>query len=165
MTPPELATWKCSLIFMQAKVIGKCMNKIIFKISALCCSDILAIFQYNNVRSRSRISGKGVHVVCGRVPWQYQYWPGGFLCSGAPEGSTSSGSGFKASQKTEQRLKDSSDRLGEAGNQTCDPCFTRHGIIPCTTVGHVFKGVAIRFADFISIFLISLRPNHFFSFS
>ena len=63
---------------------------------------------------------------CGRVPWLYQYWPGGFmlfvvLCPGTPEGSTGSGSGFKASQKTGQRLKVSSDRLGEAGNQTCDP--------------------------------------------
>ena len=42
------------------------------------------------------------------------------LCSGTPEGSTGSGSGFKASQKTGQRLKVSSDRLGEAGNRTCD---------------------------------------------
>ena len=54
---------------------------------------------------------------CGRVPWLYQYWPGGFklfvvLCPGTPEGSTGSGSGFKASQKTGQRLKVSSDRLG-----------------------------------------------------
>ena len=40
------------------------------------------------------------------------------LCSGTPEGSTSSGSGFKASQKAGQRLKVSSDRLGEAGNRT-----------------------------------------------
>ena len=58
---------------------------------------------------------------CGRVPWLYQYWPGGFmlfvvLCPGTPEGSTGSGSSFKASQKTGQRLKVSSDRLGEAGN-------------------------------------------------
>ena len=58
---------------------------------------------------------------CGRVPWLYQYWPGGFmlfvvLCQGTPEGSTGRGSGFKASQKTGQRLKVSSDRLGEAGN-------------------------------------------------
>ena len=63
-------------------------------------------------------------VVCGRVPWWlYQYWPGGFvvLYPGAPEGSTGSGSGFKASQKTDQRLKVSSERLGEAGNRTCDP--------------------------------------------
>ena len=37
------------------------------------------------------------------------------LCPGTPEGSTGSDSGFKASQKTEQRLKVSSDRLGEAG--------------------------------------------------
>ena len=48
--------------------------------------------------------------VCGRVPWLYQYWPGGFmlfvvLCPGTPEGSTGSGSGFKASQKTGNRLK------------------------------------------------------------
>ena len=39
------------------------------------------------------------------------------LCPGTPEGSTGSGSGFKASQKTGQQLKVSSDRLGEAGNQ------------------------------------------------
>ena len=57
---------------------------------------------------------------CGRVPWLYQYWPGGsmlffvVLCPGTPEGSTGSGSGFKASQKTGQRLKVSSDRLGES---------------------------------------------------
>ena len=42
------------------------------------------------------------------------------LCPGTPKGSTGSGSGFKASQKTGQRLKVSSHRLGEAGNQTCD---------------------------------------------
>ena len=67
---------------------------------------------------------------CGRVPSLYQYWPGGFmlfvvLCPGTPEGSTGSGSGFKASQKTGQRLKVSSDRLGEAGNRTCDAWFTK----------------------------------------
>ena len=37
------------------------------------------------------------------------------LCPGAPEGLTGSGSGFKASQKTGQRLKVSSERLGEPG--------------------------------------------------
>ena len=37
------------------------------------------------------------------------------LCPGTPEGSTGCGSGFKASQKTGQRLKVSSNRLGEAG--------------------------------------------------
>ena len=55
------------------------------------------------------------------------------LCPGTPEGSTGSGSGFKASQKTGQWLKVSSDRLGEAGNRTCDPWFTRHRFIPYTT--------------------------------
>ena len=64
-----------------------------------------------------------LNIVCGRVPWLYQYWPGGFmlfvvLCPGTSEGSTGSGSGLKASQKTGQRLKVSSDRLGEAGNRT-----------------------------------------------
>ena len=67
-----------------------------------------------------------------------QYWSGGFivlwlLCPGTPEGSTGSGSGFKPSQKTGQRIKVSSDRLGEAGNRTCDPWFTRHRFIPYTT--------------------------------
>ena len=38
-----------------------------------------------------------------------------FLCMGAPEGSTSSGSGFIVSQKTWPWLKVSSDRLGELG--------------------------------------------------
>ena len=55
------------------------------------------------------------------------------LCPGTPEGSTGSGSGFKASQKTGQWLTVSSDRLGEAGNRTCDPWFTRHRFIPYTT--------------------------------
>ena len=46
---------------------------------------------------------------CGRVPWLNQYWPGDFLvfvvlCPGTPEGSTGSGSGFKASQKTGPRF-------------------------------------------------------------
>ena len=48
------------------------------------------------------------------------------LCRGTPEGSTGSCSGFKASQKAGQRLKVSSDGLGEARNQTCDTWFTRH---------------------------------------
>ena len=80
----------------------------------------------------------GVNIFCGRVPWLNQYWPGGFvvfvvLCPGTPEGSTGSGSGFKASQRMGQRFKVSSDRLGEAGNRTCDPWFTRHRVIPYTT--------------------------------
>ena len=55
------------------------------------------------------------------------------LCPGTPEGSTGSGSGFKASQKTGQRLKVSPDRQREAGNRTCDSWFTRHRFIPYTT--------------------------------
>ena len=66
-----------------------------------------------------------------------QYWPGRFmvfvvLCQGAPKGSTGSGSGFKVFQKTKPQLKVSSDRLVEAGNQTYDPLFTRHRLIPYT---------------------------------
>ena len=66
------------------------------------------------------------------------------LCPGTPEGSTGSGSGFKASQKTGQWLKVSSDRLGEAGNRTCDPWFTRHRFIPYTR------------ADTLMVFLIEI---------
>ena len=60
------------------------------------------------------------------------------FCLGAPEGSTGSVSGFKASQKTRQRLKVSSDSLREAGNRTCDPWFTRYRFIPCTTAVEVY---------------------------
>ena len=43
-------------------------------------------------------SGELGIIVCDRVPWLYQYWPGGFLlfvvlCPGTPGGSTGSGSG------------------------------------------------------------------------
>ena len=56
------------------------------------------------------------------------------LCPGTPKGSTSSGSGFKASQKTGQRLKVSSDRLGEAKNRTCYPWFTSHRFMTSQTL-------------------------------
>ena len=71
------------------------------------------------------------------------------LCPGTPEGSTGSDSGFKASQKTGQRLKVSSDRLGEAGNRTCDPWFTRHRFIPYTTAAS--QQFTIRL--FVAVFL------------
>ena len=76
------------------------------------------------------------------------------LCPGTPEGSTGSGFGFKASQKTGQRLKVSSDRLGEAGNQTCDPWFTRHRFIPYTTAASLHICGTKIFVPFpISFFL------------
>ena len=58
-------------------------------------------------------SGELGIIVCGRVPWLYQYWPGGFmlfvvLCPGTPGGSTGSGSGFKASQNLCTRTAQSS---------------------------------------------------------
>ena len=86
----------------------------------------------------------GILFVCGRVPWLYQYWPSGsmffvVLCPGTPEGSTGSGSGFKASQNMGQRLKVSPYRLGEAGNRTCDPWFTRHRFIPYTTAASIYQ--------------------------
>ena len=46
-----------------------------------------------------------------------------FLCPGAPKGLTDSGSGFKASQKTGQRLKISSNRLGEPGIKLPTPGY------------------------------------------
>ena len=52
------------------------------------------------------------------------------LCPGTPDSSTGSGSGFKASQKTGQRLKVSSDSLEEAGNRTCDPGLQDIGLSP-----------------------------------
>ena len=54
-------------------------------------------------------SGELGIIVCGRVPWVYQYWPDGFmlfvvLCPGTHGGSNGSGPGFKASQKTGQMV-------------------------------------------------------------
>ena len=107
---------------------------------------------------------------CGRVPWLYQYWPGGFmlfvvLCPGTPEGSTGSGSGFKASQKTGQRLKVSSDRLGEAGNRTCDPWFTRHRFIPYTTAAsehlHIYTFIHIHVPTLLTIHLYIFMYQHY----
>ena len=73
------------------------------------------------------------------------------LCPGTPEGSTGSGSGFKASQKTGQRLKVSSYRLGEAGNQTCDPWFTRHRVIPYTTAASLIISTKISMIKFVEL--------------
>ena len=52
------------------------------------------------------------------------------LCPGTPEGSTGSDSGFKASQKTGQRLKVSSDRLGESGIEPATPGLQDIGLSP-----------------------------------
>ena len=68
-------------------------------------------------------------LVCGLVPWLYPvlgrcvYFFCGFMsrCIG-----TLTGNGNGPQHKV------SSDRLGEAGNQTCDPWFTRHRFIPYT---------------------------------
>ena len=56
------------------------------------------------------VSGELGIIVCGRVPWLYQYWPGGFmlfvaLCPGTSGGSTGSGSGFKALRRRANGLK------------------------------------------------------------
>ena len=82
------------------------------------------------------------------------------LCPGTPEGSTGSGSGFKASQKTGQRLKVSSDRLGEAGNRTCDPWFTRHRFIPYTTAAS-YK-LSEDYNRFSSIFRTSVNILYYY---
>ena len=74
------------------------------------------------------------------------------LCPGTPEGSTGSGSGFKASQKTGQRLKVSSDRLGEAGNRTCDPLLRWYFFGLGLLLAHVYilreKSLAINYLGF-----------------
>ena len=86
------------------------------------------------------------------------------LCPGTPEGSTGSGSGFKASQKTGQRLKVSSDRLGEAGNRTCDPWFTRHRFIPYTTAASVGGVTKLFFSLDISNGLLHFKIFSFWTF-
>ena len=61
------------------------------------------LYLFGRLKKLTRLSFFGYITFCGRVPWLYQYWPGGFmlfvvLCPGTPKGSTGSGSGFKASQ-------------------------------------------------------------------
>ena len=73
---------------------------------------------------------------------------------------TGSGSGFKASQKTGQRLKVSSDRLGEARNRTCDPWFTRHRFISYTTAAsYLFTFFLLYSSVFHSLFLEGCTIN------
>ena len=61
----------------------------------------------------------------------HKYWLRGFMIFVVlTEGSTSSGSCFKASQKTGLQLKVSFDRLQKAWNKTSESWFTRHGLIP-----------------------------------
>ena len=62
------------------------------------------------------------------------------LCPGTPEGSTSSGSGFKASQKTGQRLKVSSDRLGKS--LRCADCW-----LGPNTLQHIFETCTVHNAE------------------
>ena len=68
--------------------------------------DLCVYFRAGNAKGLTEsCSGELGIIVCGRVPWLYQYWPGGFmlfvvLCPGTPGGSMGSGSDFKATQKT-----------------------------------------------------------------
>ena len=76
-----------------------------------------------------------LYLFCSRVPWLYQYWPGGFmlfvvLYPGTHEGSTGIVSGFKASQKKGQWLKVSSDRLGKPGTEPATPGLQDIGLSP-----------------------------------
>ena len=80
------------------------------------------------------------------------------LYPGAPEGSTGCGSDFKASQKTGPELKVSSDRLGEAGNRTCDPWFTRRRFIYTTAAyRQIKKFIALSLSDVVFIMLINFK--------
>ena len=72
-------------------------------------------------------SGELGIIVCGRVPWLYQYWPGRFMLfvvlpPGTPGGSICSGSGLKRLRRRGKWLEVSSDRLGELGILFLWPC-------------------------------------------
>ena len=58
---------------------------------------------------------------------------------GSPEGSTDSGSGFKASQKTGQRLKVSSDRLGFIQYVVSTPTFPKIQTVVCCRVAWLYQ--------------------------
>ena len=69
------------------------------------------------------------------------------------EGSTSSGSGFKLSQKTVPRFKVSSDRLGEAGNQPKTPGFQDTHLFVAFLGINQFRQVGLRY-------VLVLRREH-----
>ena len=65
-------------------------------------------------------SGELGIIVCGRVPWLYQYWPGGFmlfvvLCPGTPRAQPAVVMVLKRLRRRGKWLEVSSDRLGELG--------------------------------------------------
>ena len=85
---------------------------------------------------------------CGRVPWLYQYWPGGLmlfvvLCPGTPEGSTGSGSCFKASQKTGQRLKSHLTDWKKPGIEPATPGLQDIGLSP--TPWRLLKNIVFNY--------------------
>ena len=55
------------------------------------------------------------------------------LCPGTPEGSTGSGSGFKASRKTGNGVKSHPTDWKKPEIEPATPWFTRHRFIPYTT--------------------------------
>ena len=80
---------------------------------------------------------------CGRVPWLYQYWPGVFMVlwfyvQEHPKAQP-------AVVLVLKRLR--SDRLGEAGNRTCDPWFNRQKkkLFVAFLGINQFHGVGLRF--------------------
>ena len=89
-----------------------------------------------------------------------------FLLPGAPEGSTSSGSGFKASQKSgHAQLKVSSYRLGEPGIELGTRLATSRVTYPLHNSYSLIKDpyllILVLFFAAISILFIISKNFHF----
>ena len=117
--------------------LGKAERKITFKgwpILMLTEKECTNCFLYDTV-SLFLVFFKIFHIyknVCGGVPvqagWVYVFlW---FYVQEHPRAQPAVVLFFQASHKTGPQLKVSFDRLGEAGNRTCDPWFTRHRFMP-----------------------------------
>ena len=81
------------------------------------------------------VSSVNLRCFCGRVPWLYQYWPGGFmvfvvLCPGTPEGSTGSGSGLKRLRRRDNGLKSHPTDWEKPGIEPATPGLQDIGLSP-----------------------------------
>ena len=113
-----------------------------------------------------RWCGKFSNYFGGRVPWLYQYRPGGFmlfvvLCPGTPEGSTGSGCGFKGLRRRDNGLKShptdwEKPGIEPAGIEPATPGLQdiglslHHFLWPCSLAVPVLAGWVCAFCGSVS---------------
>ena len=100
---------------------------------------------------------------CGRVPWLYQYAPGGFmlfvvLCPGTPEGSTGSGSGFnRLRRRRVNGLKSHPTDWEKPGIEPATPGLQEIGLSPTPWRLHILlQGQSLLLTQSLMYFKVLL---------